>query len=132
VVAAALLVLCAAGALLLPKLLRSDLDRLAERDPSGAAACQMLTEWLDGAIDPDTDKPYDRMVAAVAVSDAAAAAKTAQIRAAVGAWAFDDQALALLRSTGQPVENMRFADLAKLHAACVQAGVSMPAYAAPR
>lgn len=108
-----------------------DRSRPLADDPAGATACKMLAQWIQGDVkDPDTGKPYAKLVLATGVSNSAAASTTLGISAAVGGDFMDTDAGALLKSYGGPA-SFRVTDLPKLHDACAAAGVKMPAYAEP-
>lgn len=104
---------------------------LERDDPAGAKACHQLSDWIHGDLrDPDTGKPLIEGYAAVALADVAKDAKTPAIRAAAGVNVMGGDAGRFLQAKGGPGE-LRFANLTDLHAACVSAGVKMPAYAEP-
>ena len=93
---------------------------LAERDPAGARACQILTSWQRG------DLSDDRLTIALTLGDQAARSSTEAIRETSGEPVFDDEMMETLRQAGYAAGNMRFANLRDLHAACESQGVDMP------
>lgn len=104
---------------------------LERDDPAGAKACQQLSDWIGGDLqDPDTGKLASKGLASISLGSIASGAKTPAIRAAGGADLMAGPAGQAVKAHGGPVE-LRFADLKKLHAGCVAAGVKMPEYAEP-
>lgn len=107
----------------------SSLEELRASDPEGAKACEGLTYWLDGnLIDPKTRQPYDSLTAGMSLADWAAASTTPGIKATASEDVMAGESGRLLRQYGGPSGSMRFLNTEKLHAACVEAGVDMPAY----
>lgn len=127
IITAAAVAVIAAGAgayVLRPK------DPLAA-DPAGAKTCHNLAEWLQGKVeDPDTGRPVTAVLMRVSLAGQAAKSTTPAIKAAAGQDLMDSAAGRLLQGYGGPA-SLQFADLAKLHTACTDAGEKMPSYREP-
>jgi hypothetical protein len=108
---------------------RPDSDPLARTDPAGAAVCRNLRSWINGDVKDKDGKPLDSLMASMLAAQQAEHSTTAGIRATVSDL-MDDPAVGLLKAYGGPSE-FRIANLPQLHAACVAAGESMPAYVEP-
>jgi len=105
-------------------------DRLAKTDPVGARACRDFRTWIEEDRKAGHPSPPDvQLLGAMKLAEEAKGATTPGIRAAAGGNVMDDPAAAPVVANGGPSE-FRAANLAQLHAACVAAGESMPAYAA--
>lgn len=90
------------------------LKALAKHDPSGAEACYVLRQWLQGGLTDDaTGQPENALLVSGAISETAAKSTTRAILATVGA------------TTGA---GLQFTNLRQLRDACVAAGADMPAY----
>lgn len=110
----------------------SGVETLRADDPKGADACEALEMWINGkAIDVKTNKTYSKAAFSLIEGPLAADATTPAIKAAAGEDVLQGGALGLLRQYGYSGGSIRFADLGKLHAACVDAGVDMPEYREP-
>lgn len=105
-------------------------DPLAGRDPHGAEACDGLRQWLAGDLLDKAGKPEKSLIVAGAVADQAYRSTTESIRAAAGNDVMDAPEMQILKDYGGPA-SLRFADLKKVHRACVDEGEDMPAYSPP-
>jgi hypothetical protein len=99
-------------------------------DPAGASACANLAQWIKGDLDdPATGKPYNGVLVSEVLAGYAKDATTPGIKATASELMTGDVGN-LLKANGGP-SSLQLANLPKLHAACVAAGVHMPAYAEP-
>lgn len=96
---------------------------LAGSDPHGAEACDQLQTLL---ADPPGDARA-RLNLVLSIGEEAGSADTASIRAAAGPL-FDADTVASMRGNDPTFRQMYAPDSKALHAACVGAGVEMPAY----
>lgn len=94
---------------------RDGLSALAGRDPNGAHACRILSDWLH-------NRTENQVVVSAAIGPIAAQASTERIRAAAGE---------PVDTSGVPTYKggaLQFANLAKLRQACWTEGVKLPEY----
>lgn len=101
------------------------LKALAKHDPSGAEACYVLRQWLQGGlVDDKTGKPDSVVLVSGALSEYVAKSTTPAILATVGPPVFDQATLDELNLA----DNFQFTNLRQLHAACRAQGAPMPPY----
>lgn len=106
---------------------RTGLERLADRDPQGAKACEGLARWLEGTLKGSDGKPVNKLVMAASAAEFAKDSTTPAIKATAGDDLMSGDAGALVRQAGGPL-SLRLADVQRLYGACDAAGVEMPAY----
>jgi hypothetical protein len=105
------------------------LGALQRDDPDGAAACQLLGEWLDGQHVDENGEPENPLIVASAVAAHAADSTTPAIRFAAGPSLGEstDEDIDPLLQINPDLAEFRIGNLEALHSACTSAGVRLPA-----